>query len=189
VVVVKVAGTDICTLFKTLLSKLLVLQQMPTILYKSKKMNSKIKFVHTNLIAKDWRKLAQFYIDVFDCEPVFPERDLSGEWIDKLTRISAAEIKGIHLQLPGYQDGPTLEIFEYNRFSERDHDPVINDQGLGHIAFHTTDVETVLNKLLANGGEKYGELVEKSIQGLGTIKVIYAKDPEGNIIEIQHWQK
>ena len=34
----------------------------------------------------------------------------------------------------------------------------------------------------------YGELVEKDIPGIGTIKVIYAKDPEGNIIEIQNWR-
>jgi predicted enzyme related to lactoylglutathione lyase len=46
-----------------------------------------IKFVHTNIIARDWKKLAQFYIDVFECEPLKPERDLDGEWIDKMTGI------------------------------------------------------------------------------------------------------
>lgn len=152
-------------------------------------MSNNIRFVHTNIIARDWKSLARFYIDVFGCEPVYPERDLSGDWIDKLTKINGAKIRGIHLRLPGYQDGPTLEIFQYNRFSPRENDPLINDQGLGHIAFHVTDVEAVLNKLLAAGGEKYGELVEKDIRGLGVIKVIYAKDPEGNIIEIQNWKK
>jgi hypothetical protein len=48
----------------------------------------------------------------------------------------------------------------------------------------------ILNqKLIANGGQKYGELVEKEIQGVGIIKVIYARDPEGNIIEIQNWRR
>ena len=28
-------------------------------------MNDKIKFAHTNIIARDWKRLAQFYIDVF----------------------------------------------------------------------------------------------------------------------------
>jgi predicted enzyme related to lactoylglutathione lyase len=29
-----------------------------------------MKYAHTNIIARDWEKLAQFYIDVFDCEIV-----------------------------------------------------------------------------------------------------------------------
>ena len=27
-----------------------------------------IKYVHTNIISRDWRRLAQFYEDVFGCE-------------------------------------------------------------------------------------------------------------------------
>jgi len=152
-------------------------------------MKNRIKFVHTNIIAKDWKKLAQFYMDVFGCKPVYPERDLSGDWIDKLTNIPTVEIKGIHLQLPGYSGGPTLEIFGYSTFAGTEGKPVINRPGFGHIAFHVTSVEEILNKLIDSGGEKYGELIEKEISGLGTIKVIYARDPEGNIIEIQNWRQ
>jgi predicted enzyme related to lactoylglutathione lyase len=152
-------------------------------------MNNKIKFVHTNIIAKDWKKLAQFYIDVFNCKPVYPERDMSGKWIEKLTQIKDAKIRGIHLKLPGYKDGPTLEIFQYNRFTGRTNEPLINDQGFGHMAFHVNDVETMMKKLLDHGGMAYGELVEKDIAGVGTVKVIYAKDPEGNILEIQNWKR
>lgn len=68
----------------------------------------KIKLTHTNIIAKDWEKLAQFYINVFECEPVYPERNLQSEWLDKVTNIKEAHIRGIHLNLPGYVDGPTL---------------------------------------------------------------------------------
>jgi len=49
-----------------------------------------IKYVHTNLIAGDWKSLADFYIQVFGCTTVAPERDISGEWIDKMTGISDA---------------------------------------------------------------------------------------------------
>jgi predicted enzyme related to lactoylglutathione lyase len=152
-------------------------------------MRNEIKFVHTNLIAKDWKKLAQFYIDVFECEPTYPERDLSGDWIDKMTKIPDVKIRGIHLKLPGYNNGPTLEIFEYDPPSETDLEQIINDPGFRHIAFHVSDVEEIMNRLIANGGEKYGELAEKEITGVGIIKAIYALDPEGNIIEIQNWKK
>ncbi len=36
------------------------------------------RYVHTNLIARDWRLLAQFYTGVFGCEFVPPERDYAG---------------------------------------------------------------------------------------------------------------
>ncbi len=35
------------------------------------------RFGHVNLIADDWRALAQFYVEQFDCVPVPPERDYS----------------------------------------------------------------------------------------------------------------
>jgi predicted enzyme related to lactoylglutathione lyase len=148
-----------------------------------------IKYVHTNIVANDWSKLAKFYIDVFDCKPVYPERNLSGEWIDKITNINDVRIKGIHLSLPGYEDGPTLEIFQYEPEKIRNNTTYINKQGYTHLAFHVDDVEKVLTKLLEHGGKKYGELVKKEYDTIGTLTVIYAEDPEGNIIEIQKWEK
>jgi len=152
-------------------------------------MPNPIKFVHTNIIAQEWQKLAQFYINVFDCQPVYPERDLKGDWMDKLTNIPEVQVKGVHLRLPGYENGPTLEIFSYNKAELRENNPLVNAQGFAHIAFLVDDVDAVLQKLLEYGGSKYGELIEKELSGLGVIKVIYAKDPEGNIIEIQNWKK
>ena len=152
-------------------------------------MDNTIKYVHTNIIAKDWKKLAQFYMEVFGCEPLYPERDLSGEWMDKLTKISGVRVKGIHLKLPGYDNGHTLEIFSYEPASDMDVPKIINGFGFGHIAFHVEDVESTLNKIMANGGNFYGESVEKAIPGVGILKAVYAVDPEENIVEIQHWSK
>jgi hypothetical protein len=43
------------------------------------------KYAHTNLIAKDRKRLAAFPQEVFGCLPVLPGRDMSGEWLDKPT--------------------------------------------------------------------------------------------------------
>ena len=137
----------------------------------------KIKFVHTNIIAKDWKKLAQFYINVFGCQPVYPERDLAGEWIDQATGIKDVRIRGIHLRLPGYEDGPTLEIFQYDKQIESDSPPAINRPGFAHIAFLAEDVQSFYDKLLENGGSKLGDIVEKEIEGVGVLTVVYAKGP------------
>src|SRR5690606_9912792 len=74
-----------------------------------------IRFVHTNIITDDWRKLAEFYKNVFGCVPVLPERDLKGDWLDQATDIDGAHLRGCHLALPGYDgSAPTLEIFQYD---------------------------------------------------------------------------
>jgi len=151
-------------------------------------MNNSIRFAHTNIIARNWEKLAQFYIDVFDCDPVYPERNMSGEWIDRLTGIKNVHIEGIHLRLPGYNGGPTLEIFEYKPNYSIQDKPLINRIGFAHIAFHVDDVDEKLDILLAHGGSKYGQLIEKEMAGLGILTVVYAQDPEGNIVEIQNWR-
>jgi len=152
-------------------------------------MENGIKYVHTNIIAKDWRILADFYIKVFACEAIYPERNLSGKWLEDLTRINNAGIKGIHLRLPGYDNGPTLEIFEYEPELLADNKHPLNGQGLGHLAFHVDSVQDVLEKLLENGGEQLGDLVIQDYGELGILAVVYTRDPEGNIIEIQNWQR
>jgi predicted enzyme related to lactoylglutathione lyase len=143
------------------------------------------KYAHTNLIAKDWRMLASFYQDVFGCIPLPPERDLSGEWIDKATAIRDAHITGIHLRLPGYgEGGPTLEIFHYATMPEH---PQVrsNTPGFAHIAFAVDDVEATAQAVFEQGGSTIGELTVREIPGLGNITFQYVADPEGNIIEIQ----
>ncbi len=145
----------------------------------------KTKFVHVNIVARDWRRLADFYIKVFGCSPKPPERDLRGLWLDELTSLKDAQIKGMHLYLPGFgAGGPTLEVFQYD---ETDNTPAarINTPGFAHIAFAVDEVEAALALVIKNGGSAVGEAVDTEICGLGRINVVYAKDPEGNIIELQ----
>ncbi len=148
-----------------------------------------IKYVHTNIIAKDWESLADFYVKVFGCTPLNPKRDLAGEWVDRLTGIADCSIKGIHLALPGYTDGPTLEIFSYQPEDCQTAEKTLNRFGFAHIAFHVDDVEETLQKLLAHGGTAQGAPVKNTYKELGELTVIYARDPEGNLIELQNWTR
>lgn len=148
-----------------------------------------IRYAHTNLIAEDWKSLAAFYEDVFDCQPIHPDRNLAGEWLDKATGLENAEIRGIHLRLPGYAgDGPTLEIFEYGSMPARP-DIDTNTPGFSHIAFAVDDVRACAARVFAAGGSAVGELTERHIAGVGDLVFQYVADPEGNIIELQSWHK
>lgn len=150
-------------------------------------MSINARFVHTNIIAGDWKRLAAFYETVFGCRPVPPERHLSGQWLEDATGVSGAEIDGVHLRLPGYGDeGPTLEIFQY-RHEKEGQETAINRPGFGHIAFSVDDVEAARDSVLAAGGGTVGKLTALSISGAGELMFVYMTDPEGNIIELQRW--
>lgn len=147
----------------------------------------KIRYVHTNIISRDWRALADFYIKVFGCRELSPKRNLKGEWVDRLSAIENSHITGVHLLLPGWRDdGPTLEIFSYDA-NEDDGNRFINKEGYGHIAFAVEDVRRCLDQVITHGGSQVGELIDGYVEGVGLITLVYAQDPEGNIIEIQKW--
>ena len=147
----------------------------------------KARYVHTNLMARDWRRLVQFYCDVFGCVPKPPERDISGDWISRVAGLNNARLRGMHLVLPGFgKDGPTLEIFTYDEMIPGPK-PVANEPGYGHLAFAVDDVPAALSAVIAAGGSALGEVATAPVAGASQLWVVYARDPEGNIIEIQHW--
>jgi len=147
------------------------------------------RYAHTNLVARDWRKLVEFYVGVFGCEPVPPERKISGQWLDDATGVADAEISGMHLRLPGFgDDGPTLEVFQYSR-QEAAQEAAANRPGFGHIAFAVDDVQAAYDAVLAAGGKKVGSIVTTEIPNTGMITFVYLADPEGNIIELQQWSR
>ncbi len=145
-------------------------------------------YKHTNIIARNWKALVEFYEIVFECKRVPPERHLEGEWLEKGTGVQGACFSGIHLILPGYgEQGPTLEIFQYSENIAKPKTSA-NREGLGHIAFEVQDVEEALQKVRQHGGGSIGEITSNEIDGAGLLTFIYATDPEGNIIELQSWE-
>jgi glyoxylase I family protein len=144
-------------------------------------------YAHTNLIARDWRRLARFYCEVFGCVLLKPERDLQDEWIAKGTGVPDARLSGAHLRLPGHGErGPTLELFSYSRTIDQGL-PVANQAGFGHIAFAVPDVKSAVEEVIAAGGSRLGEIVSADVDGAGRIEFTYVRDPEGNIVELQRW--
>jgi catechol 2,3-dioxygenase-like lactoylglutathione lyase family enzyme len=149
-----------------------------------------IRYAHTNLIARDWRKLADFYVKLFECVPVSSDRDHHGPKFEALTAIPGARAQGRHLRLPGLgEQGPTLEIFEYVNSPLPEANKEITMPGFAHIAFEVPDVLSKRVEILAAGGADYGEVVTLDIAGAGRLTLCYMRDPEGNIIELQTWHR
>ena len=145
------------------------------------------RYVHTNLIARDWRALAEFYQAIFDCTVVPPERDYSGPTLAAGTGVAGASLRGVHLRLPGHgPDGPTLEIFSYS-LEEDGPVPAVNRPGFAHIAFQVASVEEARREVLAAGGKAVGDIVMLTTSTGSRVTWCYVTDPESNIIELQSW--
>ncbi len=145
------------------------------------------RFGHVNVIARDWRALADFYERVFGMEIVPPERNFRGPILEAGTGIPGAAFRGAHLRLPGLgPDGPTLEIYQFETGPEG-LPPAANRPGYQHIAFAVPDVSAARGAILAAGGGIVGEIVTSTIADGRRVTWTYVTDPEGNIIELQSW--
>ncbi len=145
------------------------------------------RYVHADLMASNWRSLADFYIEHFGCEIVPPIRDYHNEQLVAVTGLPGAHLRGAHLRLPGYPPGgPTLEIYDYAAMVERPA-TVVNRPGYGHIAFEVADVHAARQAVLTAGGAAVGEVVTLTT-AIGTrVTCCYVTDPESNILELQSW--
>jgi catechol 2,3-dioxygenase-like lactoylglutathione lyase family enzyme len=147
------------------------------------------RFGHVNVIARDWRKLADFYTGVFGCTFVPPERNYSGSDLERGTGVAGAALRGVHLRLPGLgADGPTVEIYQYDP-SLPGQPPAANRPGFGHLAFVVPDVLVAQPVVLAEGGAAIGEVVTLQTADGRRVTWCYVTDPEGNIIELQSWSE
>lgn len=146
-----------------------------------------MRYVHTNLIVRDVERAVDFYRRALGCVPSPPARDLGGEWLARGTGVDGAALRGMHLALPG-ASGVTLEIYTYAEVvgAER---PVANRVGFGHLAFEVADVAEALARVRRAGGDALGEIVTHDVEGVGRLTFTYARDPEGNILELQRWHR
>ena len=145
------------------------------------------RYGHTNLIARDWRRLAAWYERLFDCTPVPPERDYAGADLERGTAVPGAALRGVHLRLPGHgDDGPTLEIYTFAS-TAGESARRIDRPGFGHIAFAVDEVESARRRVLDEGGAAVGEVVTLTTSDGRRVTWCYLTDPEGNVVELQSW--
>ena len=145
------------------------------------------RFGHVNLIARDWRALADFYVRLFGCELVPPERDYRGDDLTAGTGVPGAALRGAHLRLPGHgSTGPTLEIYQFESMPDG-LPPAANRPGFQHIAFAVPSVADARGAVLAAGGRAIGTVVTLQTADGRFVTWTYVTDPEDNIVELQSW--
>ena len=134
---------------------------------------------HIGLVVKNLEKSIKFYEQVFNFQLVNRKIE-KGKYIEKLTGIDGAEVEWAKLT---DDNSNILELIEY--IAQKDHNPQIilkaNLLRSTHIAFTVKDINEIYEELLKR------DLLcnsEPLISSDGKVKVLYAHDPDGIIIEI-----
>lgn len=145
------------------------------------------RYVHTNLVARDWRRLAHWYETHLGCVPVPPERHYAGPELEAGTGVPGSTLEGVHLRLPGVAGGDlTIEIYSYSVMLDTP-PPAVNRPGFSHLAFEVESVAEARAELLAAGGRAVGDIVTLTTSAGRNVTWCYVTDPEGNILELQSW--
>ena len=123
----------------------------------------KTRFSYVQIGAKDYKKLADFYVKALGFVYCEDNGWLGGK-------------EGICLKAPGFAEGEAL-IFGFipaNKGSVAK----INDAGFAHTCFETNDVRAAVRSLLKHGGSIHSTMGKPEIH-----PCVYCKDPEGNVVE------
>ncbi|MCL5073829.1 MAG: VOC family protein [Actinobacteria bacterium] len=133
---------------------------------------------HVGIVVKDIEKNLQFWRDIMGLR-VREDFWEKGKFINELQNLDNVKLHMIKLVAP---DGSMIELLkdEGNPCISNNNNKLC-DAGIRHIAFTVDDCKKVWNILHENNCETLSEPI---LNPEGTAKVFFARDPEGNLLEI-----
>ncbi|TIQ36020.1 MAG: VOC family protein [Mesorhizobium sp.] len=141
-----------------------------------------MKLAHINLVARNAEALAAFYMNVMKCDLLRAPTMLSGEKVSRGNGLSNSEIRTIWLKF-SRMERPFLEIHEHTVTLHRDQ-PRVNEPGFGHLSFQMEDISDALSKIIQAGGAQIGQITDFGTPDRPYL-IAYARDPEGNVLELE----
>lgn len=138
---------------------------------------------HVGLSTPDLDRLQAFYRDVMGFEVVMTTHWRDRDIIDRMVGLTGSAARQVMLK----SGNAYLELFQYEsptpRTAVADRNPA--DHGYTHICIDVVDIDAEYERLSANGMTFHAP--PPSIDELGhtRLRAIYARDPDGNIVELQ----
>ena len=133
---------------------------------------------HTGIVVQDMEKSLHFWRDVMGLKITVDFRE-KGAFIDTVQGLSGVDLRMIKLTAP---DGSMIELLQdaahpmpaakQNRLCDR---------GIRHVAFTVADIETSWTRLNEAGCEVLSAPVASPD---GKVRLFFARDPEGNLMEL-----
>ena len=136
-----------------------------------------MKIRHIGIVVDNFDEMLKFYQNLgFN---YFKTETESGSYIDKLVGLRGASIKITKLK---HDENLIIELLKYSEpYSQKSINHKANRIGFSHIAVDVKSIINTVNLIKNAGGHIIGEIQTSPNK---TVKVVYAKDIENNIIEL-----
>ena len=132
---------------------------------------------HVGIVVNNLEKELDFYKNVFNFK-IKRKMLETGEYIDNLSGLKNVKVKTIKM---ASDDGNLIELLYFESHQRNIVNRNINDIGYSHIAFTVENLDSEYKKLRKKG-IKFNCVPQ--ISSDGKAKVVFCRDPEGNIIEL-----
>ncbi|NOY29435.1 MAG: glyoxalase [Planctomycetes bacterium] len=133
---------------------------------------------HTGIVVSDMKRSLRFYRDLLGME-VWADFKDDSEMVQAVTGVPGANIWMIKLKAA---DGVSIELLQYLSNPQDVPEPVkACDVGCNHIALQVDDLDSLYEKLSAEGIRFHAP---PAVSSEGVAKVTYCRDPEGVILEL-----
>jgi catechol 2,3-dioxygenase-like lactoylglutathione lyase family enzyme len=138
---------------------------------------------HVAISTPDLDRLAAFYTDVIGFEEVMSTSWRDRPIIDRMIGLTGSAARQVMLRA----GNAYLELFEYESPVPKPAEPgrPPSDHGYTHFCLDVTDIDAEYERLSQNGMTFHSPPPTAEEIGSDRIRAIYARDPDGNIVELQ----
>lgn len=132
---------------------------------------------HIGIVVNDLEKTLYFYRDILGLK-IRREMVEAGKYIDNLSDLKGVKVETIKMSA---DDGNLIELLYYESHPRKSIDRDICDMGYSHISFTVGNLDYEYERL-KRIGIKFN--CAPQISPDGKAKVVFCRDPEGNLIEL-----
>jgi catechol 2,3-dioxygenase-like lactoylglutathione lyase family enzyme len=137
---------------------------------------------HLNLVVHDLDQVTDFFAMLgFEIED---RAALSGDWISEIVGLEDVQAEYVKLCLPGSE--LRLELIRYDSpvSPQETGGGMANDPGFRHLAFSVKDIDTVVERLKAEGMDFLSPVHTYKKTGK---RLVYFRGPEGILLELAEY--
>jgi glyoxylase I family protein len=136
---------------------------------------------HTGLTVSDLDRALGFWCEALGGRLIF-RQEREGGYFAAIVREPGARVMMAHLELePG---GHRVELFQFATPPAGSHRLRPADVGFAHICVATDDLDPLLARLEAAGGERMSDPVEIDGGVNAGGRAVYVRDPDGHVVEV-----
>jgi catechol 2,3-dioxygenase-like lactoylglutathione lyase family enzyme len=136
---------------------------------------------HVGLTVSDLDASLRFWGDALGMQTVV-RQERQGGYLEAIVREPGAHVLQAQLELP--EGGARVELFQYVAPEGETVHARPRDVGFAHVAVRCTDLDDRLERLLAAGGEAFGDVIEVDAGVNAGARAVYVRDPDGHVLEL-----